>query len=133
MEDKKEDKNGEKNKINEEFEVKDSDFDNFPQDYNPEEEYDKKQLVSDIKNPSQHESLVNSNENKLNNTKEVEDNKEGILPENKLEGDEHPILREHSNFKEKRTSAQIFRDNSNDENNENLKPESMKQKMILDE
>ena len=52
LEDNKEDKNGEKNKINEEFEVKDSDFDNFPQDYNPEEEYGKKQLVPDIKNPA---------------------------------------------------------------------------------
>ena len=133
LEDNKEDKNGEKNKINEEFEVKDSDFDNFPQDYNPEEEYGKKQLVPDIKNPSKHESLVNNNENKLNNTKEVADSKEDILPENKLEGGEHPILREHSNFKEKRTSDQIFGNNFNDENNENLKPESMKQKMILEE
>ena len=77
--------------------------------------------------------MVNNNENKLNNTKEVADSKEDILPENKLEGGEHPILREHSNFKEKRTSDQIFGNNFNDENNENLKPESMKQKMILEE
>ena len=129
---KKDEKDEKKINKNEEFEVKDSDFDNFPQDYNPEEEYEKKHLVSDLKN-TQHESLLNSHENKLNNVKLGLDSKEEIFSGKKDEGEERPNFREHSNFKEKRTSEQIFEDKINDENNENLKPESMKQKMILDD
>ena len=55
-------KTEEKSNINEDFEVKDSDFDDFPEDYNPEEEYEKTQnIVSGLKSSSFHESLFKIN------------------------------------------------------------------------
>ena len=122
--------------INEDFEVKDSDFDNFPDDYNPELEYEKsKKLVSDLKNPSQHETLLNTQENKLNNMTLVTGSQESHYSEKKKEinGDEISNNREHPNFMNKRTSDQIFGDNNEEENNENLKPELLDKKMIIED
>ena len=122
--------------INEDFEVKDSDFDNFPDDDNPELEYEKsKKLVSDLKNPSQHETLLNTQENKLNNMTLVTGSQESHYSEKKKEinGDEISNNREHSNFMNKRTSDQIFGDNNEEENNENLKPELLDKKMIIED
>ena len=122
--------------INEDFEVKDSDFDNFPDDDNPELEYEKsKKLVSDLKNPSQHETLLNTQENKLNNMTLVTGSQESHYSEKKKEinGDEISNNREHPNFMNKRTSDQIFGDNNEEENNENLKPELLDKKMIIED
>ena len=125
--------NEKKNNNEEEFEVKDSDFDNFPIDYNPEEEYEKKNLVSELKSSSQHESLLNSHENKLKNMNIGTGSQKALFSGIKIDENERPQIREHSNFKEKRTSEQIFGANNEDENNENIEPESMKKKMILEE
>ena len=125
-----------KNNKKEEFDVKDSDFDNFPDDYNPELEYEKsKKLVSDLKNPSQHETLLNTQENKLNNMTLVTGSQESHYSEKKKEinGDEIANNREHPNFMNKRTSDQIFGDNNEEENNENLKPELLDKKMIIED
>ena len=122
--------------INEDFEVKDSDFDNFPDDDNPELEYEKsKKLVSDLKNPSQHETLLNTQENKLNNMTLVTGSQESHYSEKKkeIDGDKMSNNREHSNFMNKRTSDQIFGDNNEEENNENLKPELLDKKMIIED
>ena len=122
--------------INEDFEVKDSDFDNFPDDYNPELEYEKsKKLVSDLKNPSQHETLLNTQENKLNNMTLVTGSQEFHYSEKKkeIDGDKISNNRDHSNFMNKRTSDQIFGDNNEEENNENLKPELLDKKMIIED
>ena len=122
--------------INEDFEVKDSDFDNFPDDDNPELEYEKsKKLVSDLKNPSQHETLLNTQENKLNNMTLVTGSQESHYSEKKKEIDRDEISnnREHSNFMNKRTSDQIFGDNNEEEHNENLKPELLDKKMIIED
>ena len=129
---KKEEKNVEKNKTLEEFEVKDSDFDNFPEDYNPEEEYENKNLVSDLKNTSQHESLLNSNENKIKNMNFGTGSQQALFSGMKIDENEREEIRKHSNFKEKRTSDQIFGANEKEENNVNLEPESMQKKMILE-
>jgi hypothetical protein len=117
----KKDENEKKNDINEEFDVKDSDFDNFPQDYNPEEEYEKTNLVSNLKNPSLHESLLNSHENK-----------QSALSGLEIDDTLKPKIREHSNLKEKRTSDQIFGNNENNENDEKLNPELTKKQMVIE-
>ena len=99
-----EETNNENNKKEkEEFDVKDSDFDNFPDDYNPEEIIEK--------------------ENKKN---QIEIN--GVI----MDGDEKPDLSGINNFKEKRTSMQIEEENNNKEINEELKPESLNNKIILE-
>lgn len=121
-------------KKEEEFEVKDSDFDNFPEDNNPEEEYKKKNLVSDLKNASQHESLINSHENKLKNMNLGTGSQKALFSGIKIDEKEVPQMREHSNFKEKRTNDQIFGAKDKDENdNNNFEPESLKKKMLLDD
>ena len=129
----KKEKKEKKNNNEEEFEVKDSDFDNFPIDYNPEEEYEKKNLVSELKSSSQHESLLNSHENKLKNMNFGTGSQKALFSGIKIDENESPQLREHPNFKEKRTSDQIFGANNEDEKNENITPESMKKKMIIEE
>ena len=90
---------------NDEYDVKDSDFDNFPEDYNPEEEFEK--------------------QNK---------NKKNIIDINgiKIDGNEKPDLKEINNIiKEKRTSLQI--ENKGDIiDNVDMRPESMNKKIILD-
>ena len=50
-----------------------------------------------------------------------------------IDGDKISYNREHSNFMNKRTSDQIFEDNNEDENNENLKPELLDKKMIIED
>ena len=101
-----EETNNENNKKEkEEFDVKDSDFDNFPEDYNPEEIIEKE------------------NKNKKN---QIEIN--GVI----MDGDEKPDLSGINNFKEKRTSMQIEEENNNKEINEELKPESLNNKIILE-
>ena len=101
-----EETNNENNKKEkEEFDVKDSDFDNFPEDYNPEEIIEKE------------------NKNKKN---QIEIN--GVI----MNGDEKPDLSGINNFKEKRTSMQIEEENNNKEINEELKPESLNNKIILE-
>ena len=130
----KNDKNGKNDKndkdINEQYEVKDSDFDNFPEDYDPEVMYEQKNLVSDLKNTSKHESLLNSHENKLENMNFATESKKSLTSEMEIDGSERPKLKQNLNLEEKRTSNQIF--GANDENNENLEPESMKKKMIIE-
>ena len=125
----KKDENNEKkdnkNNINEEFDVKDSDFDNFPEDYNPEEECEKKNLISDVKNENTHE-------NKSNNINLDIEDQQNLFSGVKIDENESPQIREHPNFKEKRTSDQIFGANEKEENNSNLEPESMQKKMILE-
>jgi len=116
--------------MNEQFEVKDSDFDNFPEDYDPEVMYEQKKLVSDLKNTSKHESLLNSHENKLENMNFATESKKSNPSGMEIDGSERPILKQNLNLEEKRTSDQIF--GANDENNENLEPESMKKKMIIE-
>ena len=44
----------------------------------------------------------------------------------------HPQIREFSNLKEKRTSDQIFGNDDKKENDENIKPELMKNKMVIE-
>jgi len=116
--------------LNEQFEVKDSDFDNFPEDYDPEVMYEQKKLVSDLKNTSKHESLLNSHENKLENMNFATESKKSNPSGMEIDGSERPMLKQNLNLEEKRTSDQIF--GANDENNENLEPESMKKKMIIE-
>ena len=130
-EENKNEKKDKKNNINEEYIIKDSDFDNFPQDYDPEAEYEQRNLVSDLKNPSQHESLLNSHENKLKNMNFGTSSKKFMFSGVEINGDDKPQITEYSNLKEKRTSSQIF--GASDENNENIKPESMKKKMLIDQ
>ena len=130
-EENKNEKKDKKNNINEEYIIKDSDFDNFPQDYDPEAEYEQRNLVSDLKNPSQHESLLNSHENKLKNMNFGTSSKKSMFSGVEIDGDDKPQITEYSNLKEKRTSSQIF--GASDENNENIKPESMKKKMLIDQ
>ena len=130
-EENKNEKKDKKNNINEEYIIKDSDFDNFPQDYDPEAEYEQRNLVSDLKNPSQHESLLNSHENKLKNMNFGTSSKKSMFSGVEINGDDKPQITEYSNLKEKRTSSQIF--GASDENNENIKPESMKKKMLIDQ
>ena len=125
---KKDDKNDKD--LNEQFEVKDSDFDNFPEDYDPEVMYEQKKLVSDLKNTSKHESLLNSHENKLKNMNFATESKNSLPSGMEIDGNERPMLKQNLNLEEKRTSDQIF--GANDENNENLEPESMKKKMIIE-
>ena len=103
------DNNNINNKKEEEFDIKDSDFDNFSQDYNPEEEIIKK-------------------ENK--------ENKEKILFNGvEIDANEKPDISGINNFKEKRTSMQVEeneKDNINGENNDEMKPQSLNNKIILD-
>ena len=49
-----------------------------------------------------------------------------------MNGDEKPDLSGINNFKEKRTSMQIEEENNNKEINEELKPESLNNKIILE-
>ena len=129
--DENKEKNNNKNNVEEEFDVKDEDFDNFPEDYNPEEEYEKKNLSSNLKKSNQNDSL-NSDENKIKNINLDIGNQQEIFSGMKIDENESPQFREHSNFKEKRTSDQIFGANEKEENNADLEPESMKKKMILE-
>ena len=103
------DNNNINNKKDEEFDIKDSDFDNFSQDYNPEEEIIKK-------------------ENK--------ENKEKILFNGvEIDANEKPDISGINSFKEKRTSMQVEeneKDNINGENNDEMKPQSLNNKIILD-
>ena len=121
-----------KDDINDDFEIKDSDFDNFPEDYNPEEEYEKKKLVSNLKNPSLHESLLNSHENKLKNMNFGTGSKQSMFSGIDIDENLRPQIREFSNLKEKRTSDQIFGNIDKNENVENIKPELMKNKMVIE-
>ena len=125
----KKDNENNKNNTNEQFDVKDSDFDNFPEDYNPEEEYEKQNLVPNLKNANSHESLLNSHENKLKNMKFGAGSKDSGM---EIDGEERPQITPHPNLNEKRTSEQIFGAEESNENNENnVKPESMNQKIII--
>ena len=127
----KNDKNDKNDKdMNDPYEVKDSDFDNFPEDYDPEAEYEQRNLVSNLNNTSKHESLLNSHENKLKNMNFATESKNSLPSGMEIDGNERPILKQNLNLEEKRTSDQIF--GANDENNENLEPESMKKKMIIE-
>lgn len=126
----KNDNNDKNDKDINEYEVKDSDFDNFPEDYDPEAEYEQKNLVSNLNNTSKHESLLNSHENKLKNMNFATESKNSLPSGMEIDGNERPILKQNLNLEEKRTSEQIF--GANDENNENLEPESMKKKMIIE-
>ena len=60
---------------------------------------------------------------------------QSFLSGKKIEIDEkeRPKNREHSNFNNKRTSDQIFGANNEEENNENLKPELLSKKMIIED
>ena len=59
--DKKREDNKNKNEIENGYEIKDSDFDNFPQDYEPEEEY-QKNIENKSKKESNESSLIKKNE-----------------------------------------------------------------------
>ena len=91
------------NKNKDDFEVKDSDFDNFPEDYNPEEEMEK----------DKNKNMIEIN---------------GV----KIDGNVKPDTSEINNFKEKRTSMQIEEENNDKENNKEMKPESMDNKILID-
>lgn len=129
--DEKKEKNNNKNNVEEDFDVKDEDFDNFPEDYNPEEEYEKKNLPSDLKKSNRNGSL-NSDENKIKNMNLNIGNQQDIFSGIKIDENESPQFREHSNFKEKRSSNQLFGANEKEENNANLEPESMQKKLIFE-
>ena len=99
--------NIENEKKEEEFDVKDSDFDNFPEDFHPDEE------------------IVEKEKNK--NKDIIEFN--GV----KIDGSEKPKMSEINNtFNEKRTSMQIEENINNAEINQEMKPDSMNNKIILD-
>ena len=98
------DKNNENKKTEEEFDVKDSDFDNFPEDFHPEEEIIEKE----------------KNKNK------VEFN--GV----QIDGNEKPEKSEINTFNEKRTSMQIEENINNTKLNKEMKPDSMNNKIIID-
>ena len=128
----KNEKSEKKDDMNEEFDVKDSDFDNFPEDYNPEEEYEKTNLVSNLKNSNSHESLLNSHENKIQNMHFGTGSKQSMFSGVAIDENLKPQIREHSNLVEKRTSDQIFGNKENNENDENLKPELAKKQMEIE-
>ena len=99
--------NNDNRKEKEEFDIKDSDFDNFDQDYNPEEEITKK-------------------ENKENKDKIIFNGVE-------IDPNEKPDISGINSLKEKRTSMQIEEnENNNNENNDEMKPQSLNNKIILD-
>ena len=75
----KEDKNDKD--MNEQYEVKDSDFDNFPEDYDPEAEYEQKNLVFNLNNTHKHKSLLYYHENNLKNMNVVTESKNICLQE----------------------------------------------------
>ena len=111
IDNKKEGGDDNKNNVNEkkeeEFEVKDSDFDNFPEDFNHDEEIIEK-------------------EKDKNNKNKIEFN--GV----QIDGNEKPEKSEINTFNEKRTSMQVDENINNTEINKEMKPDSMNNKIILD-
>ena len=111
IDNKKEGGDDNKNNVNEkkeeEFEVKDSDFDNFPEDFNHDEEIIEK-------------------EKDKNNKNKIEFN--GV----QIDGNEKPEISEINTFNEKRTSMQVDENINNAEINKEMKPDSMNNKIILD-
>ena len=105
IDNKKEEGNNNKNK-EDDFEVKDSDFDNFPEDFH------------------QGEEIVEKEKDKDKN--KIEFN--GV----QIDGNEKPEKIDINSFNEKRTSMQMEENINNTEINKEMKPDSMNNKIILD-
>ena len=90
----------------EDFEVKDSDFDNFPEDFHHDEEIIDKEKEKD------------KNKIEFNGVQ--------------IDGNEKPEKSEFNTFNEKRTSMQVEENINNTEINKEMKPDSMNNKIIPD-